>query len=332
VLVFKALMPSLGLVIPTYNSRRYLERHVEGLLPWLDLVQEIIVVDSHSSDGSADFLRERLPHPNLRIEQHPPGLYASWNHGIGCLQTDYFIMSTTGDTISREGVEKLIQCAVEGQCDIVISKPTFRDLEDRVHEIRWPLDDILEKTPAGGRQFLSGLEALVYAMARPDSALLGSSASNLYRTRFFQERPFPLDWGVGGDGGWVWEHAVEARWGVLRGNFSTFLIHPPQSQKKDLHPPIKQKLSEVLGRSVERWVSQGVVTPNDLGKIGWLSLQKALCNYLDAKDSFDASRRQKGLWILRPSAWMQRSRRKKAAVSLHKARDLALTACQDGKI
>jgi glycosyltransferase involved in cell wall biosynthesis len=331
--VFRLHMPSLGLVIPTYNSHRYLKRHVKGLLSWIDLVQEIMVVDSHSTDGSAEFLQEHLPHPNLRVVQHPPGLYASWNSGVAQLQTEFFIMSTTGDTISRDGVEKLMQCAGDGQCDIVISKPIFRDLADRVHDIRWPIDDILEKAPVvGGCQFLSGLEALVYAMARPDSALLGSSASNLYRTRFFQERPFPLDWGVGGDGGWVWEHAAEARWGVLSGNYSTFLIHPPQSQKKDLRPAVKHELDEVLGRSVERWVSQGVITQNDLEKIGWPSLQKSLRNYLDTKESFDATRRKKGLWILRPSAWMQRSRRKKAAVSLHKARDLALTACQDGKI
>ena len=107
-------MPSLGLVIPTFNSRHYLERHVEGILPWIDLVQEIVVVDSESTDGSLEFLRDRLPHPNLRVLLHPPGLYASWNHGIAQLHSDFFIMSTTGDTITREGVLKLLECADEG--------------------------------------------------------------------------------------------------------------------------------------------------------------------------------------------------------------------------
>ena len=323
-MVFDIAMSTLGLVIPTLNSRRYLQRHVEGLMPWLDRVREIVVVDSHSTDGSVEFLRQHLPHPNLRIIQHPPGLYASWNHGISQLQTDYFIMSTTGDTISREGVESLLRCAVDGQCDIVLSKPVFRDLQDRVREIRWPIDDIIDGLAPNGRRFLTGLEAMVYAVGRPESALLGSSASNLYRTTFFKQRPFPADWGGGGDGAWVWHHVAEARWGALAGSCSTFLIHPPQSHKKDLQPSAKHKLDEVIERSVERWVRDGALKPEELALIEWPKLLKAFRRYLDSKKRFDASRRRKEIWFLRPSAWMQRMARKRTRIKLLESRDDAL--------
>ena len=323
-LVCKFAMLSLGLVIPTLNSRRYLERHVEGLLPWLDLVEEIIVVDSHSTDGSVEFLLEKLPHRNLRFEQHPPGLYASWNHGISQLRTDYFIMSTTGDTIRREGVESLLQCAEDGRCDVVLSKPVFRDLRDRVRDVRWPLDDIIDKMAPNSRCFLTGLEALIFAVGRPESALLGSSASNLYRTRFFQQRPFPLDWGAAGDGGWVWHHVAEARWGVLAGSYSTFLIHPPQSDKKDLQPSAEHKLDKIIEHSVERWVREGVLAQTQLALIGWPNMRKALSDYLDSKQRFDITRRQKKIWFTRPYAWMQRIARKKARRRLLHWRDRAL--------
>lgn len=323
------VMPSLGLVIPTFNSLRYLERHVEGILPWINLLQEIVVVDSHSTDGSAAFLREKLPHPNLRVELHPPGLYASWNYGIGRLQTDYFIMSTTGDTISRNGVEELMQCAEGGKCDIVLSKPVFRDLQDRVRNIRWPIDDIIDEMAPHHRRFLSGLEALVFAVGRPESALLGSSASNLYRTAFFQRRPFPVDWGVGGDGGWVWHHVAEARWGVLAGSYSTFLIHPPQSHGKDLQSSGKHKLDKVIERSIERWAREGVLTPDKLTQIGWPDLAQAFREYLESKQRFDNSRRCKGVWFLRPSAWVQRIDRKRTRRRLLFSRDRALSALKD---
>jgi glycosyltransferase involved in cell wall biosynthesis len=319
-------MPSLGLVIPTLNSRRYLERHVEGILPWMDLVQEIVVVDSQSTDGSPEFLREKLPHLNLRVEQHPPGLYASWNHGISRLQTDYFIMSTTGDIISCEGVEALLQCAQDGNCDIVLSKPVFRDLRGRARDIRWPIDDVIDGMEPNTRRFLCGLKALIYAVGCPESALLGSSASNLYRTAFFQQRPFPMDWGVSGDGGWVWHHVAEARWGVLAGKHSTFLIHPPQSHKKDLQPSAKHKLDEVIERSVERWLREGVLTPDELAIINWPKLQQALKDYINSKKRFDVNRCRKGIWFLRPSAWMQRIARKKARRKLLQSRDHALRA------
>jgi len=325
-------MPSLGLVIPTYNSRRYLDRHVEGLLPWIDLVQEIVVVDSHSTDGSADFLRERLSHPNLRIEQHPPGLYASWNHGIGCLQTDYFIMSTTGDTISREGVQALLDCAERSPCDIVLSKPVFVDLEGRVHQIRWPVDEMIAGMGPGESRTFSGLEALVFAMGRPDSALLGSSASNLYRTRFFQRRPFPLDWGVAGDAGWVWQHAPEAKWGAISGAYSRFLLHPPQSDAKDRRPTANNRADQALRDAVPRWLAEGCVSTQELAAMGWERLIHCLKRYLDLKAALDATRSQRNApWFLRASNWRTRRTRRTAFAALQRARDRALATLQDGQ-
>jgi hypothetical protein len=327
-IVCKVSMLPLGLVIPTFNSRRYLQRHVDGLLPWLDLVQEIVVVDSYSSDGSAELLQEQIAHPNLRIVQHPPGLYASWNQGIAQLKTEYFIMSTTGDTIRREGVEKLIQCAEGAKCDIVLSKPVFVDLLDQVHQIRWPVDDMLDGLKHGESRVFGGLEALAYAMGQPDSALLGSSASNLYRTDFFRQRPFPVDWGAAGDAGWVWQHAAEARWGALAGGYSQFLLHPPQSQDKDRRPPRLQRADWTLRDAVPRWLVAGYIAPQELIAIGWEQLLQCLTSYLDLKSNLDTTRGGSTPWFFRSSAWRQRRLRRAAFAALQRARDRALAVIQ----
>jgi glycosyltransferase involved in cell wall biosynthesis len=58
-----------------------------ALRSWLDLAQEVVVVDSESSDGTVEFLQSELRHPNLRFLSHPPGLYQSWNFGIRNLNT-----------------------------------------------------------------------------------------------------------------------------------------------------------------------------------------------------------------------------------------------------
>ncbi len=329
--MFLFSMPSLGLVIPTYNSRRYLERHVEGLLPWIDLVQEIVVVDSHSKDGSAEFLRERLPHPNLQIEQHPPGLYASWNHGIGLLRTEYFIMSTTGDTMTRKGVQALLRCAERDRCDIVLSKPVFVDLEGQVRQIRWPVDDMIESLEPGESRTFAGLEALVYAAGRPDSALLGSSASNLYRTEFFQRRPFPLGWGMAGDAGWGWQHAIEARWGAVAGKYSRFLVHPPQSDEKDRRPTGHNRADRVLHDAIPRWLASGAVAPQELAAIGWDRLLRHLTRYLDLKADLDAARSRRTPWFLRVSSWRKRRTRRTAFSALQRARDRTLATLHLGQ-
>lgn len=324
-------MPSLGLVIPTMNSRRYLPRHVKGILPWIDLVQEILVVDSHSTDGSVDYLREHLPSDRLRVSEHPPGLYASWNHGISRLQSEFFIMSTTGDTITRQGVSKLLRHASEASCDIVLSKPAFVDLEGQPHIIRWPVDEIVEKLQVGDFQKLSRLEALVFAAAHPESSLLGSSASNIYRTAFFKERTFPLDWGVAGDAGWVWQHVAEAQWGVLSGCYSTFLLHPPQSLPQDIRPVFRHRPDEVLNESIARWTVAGIVEKRDLAKIGWDKLFGALKDYLDLKTGLDLLRDHRGFWFVNPAAWKQRKRRREASCILRRERDRALAALENSR-
>ena len=45
-------------------------------------LQEVIVVDSFSTDGTIELIKAELRHPQLKIMAHPPGLYQSWNHGI----------------------------------------------------------------------------------------------------------------------------------------------------------------------------------------------------------------------------------------------------------
>ncbi|MBU6182383.1 MAG: glycosyltransferase family 2 protein [Verrucomicrobia bacterium] len=309
------------------DSRSYLDRHVQGLLPWMDLVQEIIVVDSQSTDGSPEFLKETLGHRNLRVVQHPPGLYASWNYGIAQLQTDFFIMSTTGDTITREGVVRLMDCASQERLDVVLGKPIFEDIRGRKKKYVWPLDDILEDhRRTGPHVAFSGLEAIVHAIGRPNSALLGSSASNLYHTEFFRNRPFPLDWGVAGDGGWVWQHAVEARWGAIPGTHSKFLIHPPQSRREDLKPKLQQRADWTLRESVPRWISSGIISKDQLEAIEFEKLAACLTEYLDAKEDLDAIRKAGVPWVFSPAAWKKRIKRRRAFSALRAAREKSLVS------
>jgi glycosyltransferase involved in cell wall biosynthesis len=69
----------IGVVIPSRNSLAYLPAHLQGVLAWVEMVEQIVVVDSNSTDGTVEYIRENLTHPNLHIFSCPPGLYASWN-------------------------------------------------------------------------------------------------------------------------------------------------------------------------------------------------------------------------------------------------------------
>jgi glycosyltransferase involved in cell wall biosynthesis len=304
-------MLPLGVVIPTKNSMPYLPAHLEKMRAWQDLAEEIVVVDSFSADGTVDFLKSNLPHPRISFLSHPPGLYQSWNHGVTHINSRYTYISTTGDTISRAGIEKLVAAAESLAADVVISKPTFRQRDGQpAADISWPVDDIIATLRIAAPRKLAKLEAMVFAAVHATGALLGSSASNHYRTEILKRFPFPADFGTAGDGAWSLMHAAEAAWVVVPEKFSAFLIHPTNAsadEKKSYRE--SRRPDEVLRASAERWLAQGSVAASDLDRIHWNELLDCLTRWLDNKITYDRLRAGRMPWALNPAAWIARSNR-----------------------
>jgi glycosyltransferase involved in cell wall biosynthesis len=89
--------PLISVVLPTRNSRALLERRVDSLLSQTYTHWEVINVDTNSTDGTLEYLHERLPADRLRSIQNPPGLYAAWNRGIAEAQGDFVHIATSDD-------------------------------------------------------------------------------------------------------------------------------------------------------------------------------------------------------------------------------------------
>jgi glycosyltransferase involved in cell wall biosynthesis len=321
-------MLPLGVVIPTKNSMPYLPAHLEKLREWQDLAQEIVVVDSFSTDGTVDFLKSNLAHPKISFLSHPPGLYQSWNHGVAHISARHTYMSTTGDTIARAGIEKLVAAAESLAADVVISKPAFRQRDGQpAADISWPIDDIIATLGITTPRKLAKLEAMVFAAVHATGALLGSSASNLYRTEILRRLPFPTEFGTAGDGAWGLMHAAEATWVVAPGKFSTFLIHPTNAsadEKKSYRE--SRRPDEVLRVSTERWLGQGSVAANELDLIRWKELLDCVTRWLDNKIAYDRLRTGRTPWSLNPVAWITRSRRNREWSRLKKIESASLRA------
>ncbi len=322
-------MLPLGVVIPTKNSMPYLPGHLEAMRAWQDLAREIIVVDSFSSDGSVAFIKSALQHPRVRFLTHPPGLYQSWNSAIAQVTRPYVYLATTGDTITRDGIEKLVTAAESLAADVVISKPRFASRDGRpVEDIRWPIDDIIATLNITGPRKLARLEAVIFAVAHLGAAMLGSSASNLYRAETLRQLPFPVDFGTAGDGAWGLLHAPEVVWAVLPEKFSTFLIHPTNASAGEKRSWQEARRADVvLKAGMEQWRANGAITDRELGLLGWEEMLGMLTLYLDAKTAFDQNRRGSVPWLISPRAWRNRMRRASCARRLEQLQRRALCSC-----
>jgi glycosyltransferase involved in cell wall biosynthesis len=309
--VTMALVNSLGVVIPTRNSISILPQHAQSITAWMDVADEMVVVDSSSTDGTVEYLREHLPHPRVTFFQHPPGLYQSWNFGIQHISAKYVYIATVGDSITRPGLERLLQVAEEFQSEVVISKPAF--MSDQTHpaaDIRWPVDDLVDTLAVTRPRTISWLEVLLFTALHLDGTLLGSSASNLYRTDTLQKFPFPGDFGKAGDGAWGARHFAGVKWAVTPEKFSTFLRHPDWTAAAEIENwKTSTRLDKVLRNAVEMAAANGIIPRATLEKYGISELLDTVGQWMACKQAFDQHRARRWPWCLNPAAWKARSRR-----------------------
>ena len=272
---------------------------MQAMKEWMDVADQIVVVDSFSTDGTLEYLKEHLSHPRVSFLQHPPGLYESWNFGIQQLKTEFAYISTVGDTITRHGLKRLLEVAVATQAGIVISKPQFIEEDGRSSEGPYfALDDLIATRKITQPRLLHPLEVIAFTATNLGAALSGSCASDLFRTSVLEQFPFPVTHGHGSDGAWSVLHVADVKWAVTPEKFSTFVLHaksPAARQAPD--PNTARRLDLLLGD----------VLPGCEPKVK--ELLGAATNWMNHKEEFDRLRKRPFPWSLRPGAWRTRLRR-----------------------
>ena len=230
-------IPGLSVLLPTRDCIALLPGHVRSMRPWLHLAEEIVVIDSESSDGTVELLRTELAGYPVRFHTHPRGLYQSWNEGIRQATGQWLYISTVGDSITPELLAHLHQVAKAGDCDVVLGCPEFLDEHDRkLAPLDWAVIEIASTIASEGPCVVSGAAALFYALRHLyTSALLGSCASNLYRTAHLKKHPFPTDYGIAGDAAWCLLHAFKTRFGCTARPGSTFRLHAKAYDASEYH-------------------------------------------------------------------------------------------------
>ncbi len=286
---------------------------------WLDLVEEVVVVDSFSTDGTLELIKSGLRHARLKILSHPPGLYQSWNHGIRHLTARYCYISTVGDTITRDGLQHLANAAEKLECDVIMSKPEFHFMDGRKAVApHWPVDDMIQSLRITAPQMLSRWEFLTFATAHAGNGLLGSSASNLSRTAALAAHPFPTEFGRVGDGIWALQHCCRLDWSVTPEVCSTFLLHPKApSQTEEACRARASGADVVLRETIESELKCGLMDHATLRDLNILTLWEEMSEWLNYKQQFDHTRKRRFPWIANPRAWQIRIKRN------HRARNLA---------
>jgi glycosyltransferase involved in cell wall biosynthesis len=317
----------IGVVIPTLNVRQALPEHLASVRSWAHRVQQITVVDSFSNDGTVEFVRAELHHPNLRILQTPPGLYASWNHGIERNTAEFTYVSTIRDTISADGLEHMVRIARKLAADVVISPPVLTDESGRrLPEKKWPVHEIIEACAIQQPILLPRPLAFLLATFYIPECIHGSSASNLYRTQVLRQFPFPTDFGGIGDTAWGVRYSLKTSTAVTPETFSRFVFHRTYGWASEaerdralrrLLDLARQAISEGSGPQF----GDGFANMGHVSSI--INLVQSMPDEVqllhEAQGRYDRARRERRPWIFSLEAWRARSNRNRQRRRLSKA-------------
>ena len=113
--------PILSVIVPVYNSEKYLERCVESVMASSLKNLEIILVNDGSSDCS-DKLCDRLAQRDKRIvviHQQNAGVSAARNRGLEKAEGKYFAFVDSDDYIEPYMYEKMIASMEKNDADLV---------------------------------------------------------------------------------------------------------------------------------------------------------------------------------------------------------------------
>jgi len=143
-------------------------------------------------------------------------------------------------------------------------------------------------------------------------AILGSSASNLFRTKVLQRCPFPTDFGNNGDGAWGLFNALHIQLGIFPACISTFRQHRKPHRDPD---PTHDADGRMIEHGMQLLQTHLEAHPSWRPRVAAPEVQRIFAAKQVAqrwRARLKEERRRLFPWSLNPIAWRARHRRQQS--------------------
>jgi glycosyltransferase involved in cell wall biosynthesis len=213
----------ISVIMPTYNCVDKISYHLKHSQDWLNHINELIIVDSQSNDGSWELLNSNLQKFSPKYLRTKPGLFSSWNQAVSLATQPYIYYSTIRDVINLRGLKVLFQLIEQCDLDLVISTPILTNEQGLRSTDLWPIHKIKNILPEDGSPWIPTFqERQLLACSFFPGSVIGSSASNIFRTSILRQYPFPENVGSVGDVLWGIANLPKTKVGITRDELASF--------------------------------------------------------------------------------------------------------------
>lgn len=195
--------PTISVCLPTKNSRAVIERRVSSLLAQTYPHWEVVHVDTASSDGTVEYLHERIPAERIRSLQHPPGLYDAWNRCITESRGDLIHFATADDFEDPTFYARCVEALNQTGADIASTQYRAVDAEGKIlyHGSEHPVYRALYGWKEGRRTLRPRESHFFFTLFFMYPAMVCNGS--LFRRSVFEKTGgFPTEFGPVGDWGW----------------------------------------------------------------------------------------------------------------------------------
>ena len=125
--------PTVSIVIPVYNSEPYIIKCLESLAGQTYTNIQVLVINDGSTDHSGDLAWAYCKHDERFVyrRQDNQGVSAARNLGVSLADGEYLTFVDGDDYVAPEYIEKLVECAVSQQAQMVITGLRLVDTEGK---------------------------------------------------------------------------------------------------------------------------------------------------------------------------------------------------------
>lgn len=137
----KSFNPLVSIVIPVYNTEKYLEQGIDSLLSQTHKNIEVILVDDHSTDGSWDICQEYArKYANVLLfknKYNSGGPLRGRVRGIEEAHGEWITFMDCDDFVGPKYIENLLSATKNGKYDIAVTGHSRLHPDGEVEEFLW---------------------------------------------------------------------------------------------------------------------------------------------------------------------------------------------------
>ncbi len=169
------------IIIPNYNGKHFMEACLESLNHQTCKDFQILVVDNHSSDGSAAYMKEQHPEIPLISLDENYGFSKAVNIGIKHTDTPYVILLNNDTVVDKNYVAEMLKA--------IKASPRIFSVSSKMIQMYNPslIDSAGDSFTVLGWGFCRGSNQSVTRYTKPESVFTACAGAAIYRRDVFEK-------------------------------------------------------------------------------------------------------------------------------------------------